>query len=179
VVANGHIYPQIDRHPDLIGSYAQPNLLLRNDSRTGNLRFTDVTGEAGPGFAERRSHRGLAVGDFDDDGRLDLLLTALDTPPVLLRNEGRAGSWLTVVLEGKNGDPFPIGATVTVRAGGRTQVRDLAAGDSFLGTHDPRPHFGLGDAETAELVEVRWPDGTRSALRDVRARQFLRIRKAP
>ena len=177
VVANGHIYPQIDRHPDLIGTYAQRSMLLRNDSRPGAPAFAEITEEAGPGFAERRSSRGLAVGDFDDDGRLDLLFTSLDEPPSLLRNESRAGSWLTVVLAGTNGNPFPIGTTVTVRAGGRTQVRDLAAGDSFLGTHDPRPHFGLGEVETVDEVEVRWPDGSRTLLEDVRARQFLKVKK--
>src|SRR5207249_7304012 len=92
VIANGHIYPQIDRHPDLIGSYAQQSLLLEN--RGG--AFIDVTDEAGPGFQARHSSRGLAVGDSDNDGDLDILITNLDEPPVLLRNEGGTGSWGTV-----------------------------------------------------------------------------------
>ena len=66
---------------------------------------------------------------------------------------------------------------VTVKAGGRTQQRDIAAGDSFLSTHDPRPHFGLGAAERVDEVDVRWPDGSHSVRRDVAARQFLRVRK--
>ncbi|HSB61434.1 MAG TPA: CRTAC1 family protein, partial [Vicinamibacteria bacterium] len=177
VVVNGHIYPQIDLHPELIGTYAQRNLLLENESRPGTITFRDVTDDAGPGFQQARSSRGLAVGDFDDDGRLDLLISNLDGPPTLLRNEGRRGSWLTVVCEGAHGEPNPMGTTVTVRVGGRSQTRDVAAGDSFLGTHDPRAHFGLGTAHAADEVDVRWPDGTHSIRRNVPARQFLKVRK--
>ncbi len=185
VVANGHIYPQIDAHPDLIGTYRQRNLLLENrsvrdDAAAGappETLFRDATDAAGPGFAIVRSHRGLAVGDFDNDGRLDILITALDSPPELLHNEGVTGSWLTVVCEIPGGTAIPIGTRVTVKAGGRTMSRDIASADSYLSTHDPRPHFGLGKADKADEVVVRWPDGTRSVRRDVPARQFLVVKK--
>ena len=185
VVANGHIYPQIDKHPEVIGSYRQRNLLLENRSRRDDVPpgappeplFRDATDQAGPGFQPLRSHRGLAVGDVDNDGRLDLLITALDEPPELLHNEGPAGSWLTVVCEVPGGTAVPIGTRVTVTGGGRSATRDVAAGDSYLGAHDPRLHFGLGKAESAEEVLVRWPDGTRSVRKDVRARQFLVVKK--
>jgi hypothetical protein len=176
IVANGHIYPQIDRHPEIIGTYAQQPLLLENRSRPGQPLFRDASAEAGPGLEPKRSYRGLAVGDFDDDGRLDVLLTALDAPPALLHNIGRTGSWLTVVCEGRHGEGDPLGTVVTVRAGGRSWSQDIASGDSFLSSHDPRPHFGLGEAERVDEVDVRWPDGTHSKRRDVAARQFLRIR---
>ena len=176
VIANGHIYPQIDAHPEAIGTYRQRNLLLENRGR-GEPLFRDATAEAGPGFELVRSHRGLAVGDFDNDGRLDLLITALDSPPELLHNEGPAGSWLTVVCRVPGGTAIPIGTRVTVTAGGRTMTQDIAAGDSYLSTHDPRPHFGLGGADTADEVVVRWPDGTRSVRKNVRARQFLVVEK--
>jgi hypothetical protein len=116
------------------------------------------------------------VGDFDDDGRLDVLVTALDSSPVLLHNEGRVGSWLTVACEGAHGEPNPLGTVVTIRSGGRTRSQDIASGDSFLSTHDPRPHFGLGAAEKVDEVDVRWPDGTHSHRRSVSARQVLKIR---
>jgi hypothetical protein len=185
VVANGHIYPQIDAHAELIGTYRQRNLLLENrsglvDAAAGapaEPLFRDATLGAGPGFAIARSHRGLAVGDYDNDGRLDLLVTALDSPPELLHNEGTTGSWLTVACEIPGGTAVPLGTQVTVRAGGRTMVRDIASGDSYLSTHDPRPHFGLGPAEKADEVVVRWPDGTRTVRKDVRARQILTVRK--
>jgi hypothetical protein len=176
-VMNGHIYPQIDAHPELIGTYEQKNLLLENRGPQATPLFVDVTDAAGPGFQEVLSSRGLAVADYDDDGDLDLLITQLDAPPSLLRNEGAAGSWLTVVCEDEHGGVLPIGTEVRVTAGGRTQRRDIASGDSYMSTHDSRPHFGLGAAGTVDRVEVRWPDGTVSVRERVAARQILRIRK--
>jgi hypothetical protein len=176
LVANGHIYPQINRHPELVGTYAQKVMLLENKSRPGQPLFRDASAEAGPGLEPARAHRGLVIGDYDNDGRLDVLLTALDSPPVLLHNESRWGSWLTVACEGAHGEPNPIGTVVTVRSGGRTQSQDIASGDAFLGSHDPRPHFGLGAAERVDEVDVRWPDGTHSRRRDVPANQILKIR---
>jgi hypothetical protein len=177
VVANGHIYPQIDHHPEIIGTAEQRNLLLENVSTAGEIRFVDVTDEAGPGFQTKGYSRGLAVGDFDDDGRLDLLVSHLNGPPSLLHNEGESGAWLTVICEDRHGATNPIGAEVRIKAGGRSQWRDVAAGDSFMSTHDPRPHFGLGSAETVDEVDVKWPDGSHSLRRGVKARQFLRIRE--
>jgi hypothetical protein len=182
VVANGHIYPQVDKHPAIIGTYRQRNTLLENRSvregaGPGERLFRDASDQAGPGFRSERAHRGLAAGDFDNDGRMDLLLSALDEAPELLRNESPAGSWLTVVCEIPGGTAIPVGATVTVTAGGRRMSRDVAAGDSYASAHDPRLHFGLGAAETADEVAVRWPDGTRTVRNDVRARQFLVVKK--
>ena len=177
VVANGHIYPQMDRHPELIGTYVQRNQLLENRSTPGAPAFTDVTAQAGPGFEQLLSSRGVAIGDFDNDGALDVLISNLDAPPTLLRNESAPGSWLTVVCEDERGGLGPVGTVVKIRAGGRTQRRDIAAGDSFLSTHDPRPHFGLGASETVDEVDVRWPDGSHTVRRNVVARQFLRVRK--
>jgi hypothetical protein len=182
-IANGHIYPQVDRHPELIETYRQHNLLLENRSvrepgaTAAEPLFRDATGSAGPGFALAQAHRGLAVGDFDDDGRLDLLVTALDAPPELLHNEGPVRSWLIVVCEIPGGTAIPVGTQVTVTAGGRTMRRDIAAGDSYVSTHDPRPHFGLGDVEIADEVRVRWPDGTVSVRSHVPARQILVVKK--
>ena len=185
VVANGHIYPQIDKHPEVIGTYRQRNLLLENRSIRDDVPagappetlFRDATEQAGPGFQLLRAHRGVAVGDFDNDGRLDILITALDEPPELLHNEGAGGSWLTIVCEIPGGTAIPIGTKVTVTAGGRKMTRDVAAGDSYVSMHDPRLHFGLGRAEAADEVLVRWLDGTRSVRTNVRARQFLVVKK--
>jgi enediyne biosynthesis protein E4 len=177
VVANGHIYPQIDRHPELIGTFAQRNLLLENQGPGAATLFRDVSAEAGPGFETLWSSRGLAAGDFDNDGRMDILISHEDAAPSLLHNESRAGSWLTVVCEDARGGTNPIGTVVTVAAGGHKQWRDIASGDSYLSSHDPRPHFGLGSLEKADEVDVRWPDGTHSTRRNVPARQFLKIRQ--
>ena len=181
VVINGHIYPQIDRHPELIGRYEQRNLLLDNRGPLGPgsvPRFVDVTDSAGPGWQLLRSHRGLAVADYDNDGDLDLLITSLDAPPTLLRNDSRTpGAWLVVTLEDEKGGIVPIGAEVRVKAGGRSYWRDVASGDSYMCTHDPRPHFGLGDAKLADEIEVKWPDGTKSFRKNVPLRQQLRIKQ--
>jgi enediyne biosynthesis protein E4 len=177
VVANGHIYPQIDRHPEIIGTAEQRNLLLENVSAGSEVRFVDATDQAGPGFEPKALSRGLAVGDFDNDGRLDLLISHVDGPPSLLRNETEGGAWLTVICEDRHGATNPIGTQVRVTAGGKVQWRDIAAGDSFMSTHDPRPHFGLGPAEMVDQIDVTWPDGTHSVRHGVKARQFLRIRQ--
>jgi len=173
VVVSGHIYPQVDLHPEFRQTYAQRSLLLENRGGT----FVDVTSQAGPGFQLVQPGRGLAVGDYDNDGDLDLLITRLDGPPILLRNESRCGSWLTVVCEDEKGPLSKIGTQVTVTVEGRKMTRDVAAGDSYMSTHDPRFHFGLGKAEKAEKVDVRWPDGTHTILENVPARQFLKVRK--
>ncbi len=174
-IANGHIYPQVDRHPDAGQTYAQQILLLENRGRG----FADATAAAGPALAARRVHRALVAGDIDNDGDVDLIGTALDEKPFVLRNEGPQGSWLTVVLEDSRGPVSRVGTRVKVTAGGRRLTRDVAAGDSYLSTNDPRLHFGLGTAERAERVEVLWPNGGRTVIEDVRARQILRVKAPP
>jgi hypothetical protein len=173
VVANGHIYPQVDNIPDAL-TYRQRNLLLENE---GEGSFEDVTAEAGPGFALIESSRGLAAGDYDNDGDLDLLVSNLDGAPSLLRNDSAAGHWLTVICKTPpHGGPL-IGTKVIATVGETTMIRDIASGSSFLSVHDPRAHFGLGDALTVRRLEVRWPDGTRTVRENVPANQFLEIVK--
>ena len=177
VVANGHIYPQVDRHPEFGATYAQKSLLLEN---TGKGKFADATGSSGPGFAVARVSRGLAAGDYDNDGDLDLLLSNLDAPPTLLRNDTpRRGTCFTVRLEIPPGHGTAIGTVVTVEAGGRKLVRDLSSSESYLSAPDPRLHFGLGDAKKVDRLEVRWPDGARQVLTDVAGGRLVTIRKEP
>jgi hypothetical protein len=122
--------------------------------------------------------RGLAVGDLDDDGRLDVVINELDGPAQLLRNElAPVGNWLAIELEGRPPNTDAIGSLTTVRAGGAALIRDVRSGTSYLSQCDMRQHFGLGTAAEAESVEVRWPDGSTTRMRNVKANQVVRIKQ--
>ncbi|MFO0981929.1 MAG: CRTAC1 family protein [Planctomycetota bacterium] len=174
VIVNGHIYPQVDRHPEAGMSYLQKPLLLEN---LGNGKFVDASAGAGPGFATARCSRGLAAGDYDNDGDIDLLITNLDAPPTLLRNDSEQGAWLTVACEVPPGTCPLIGTIVTVQARGRTQTRDVTSSDSYLSCPDPRLHFGLGAATVVDQVTVAWSDGTLTTLEQVLPGRIVKVVK--
>jgi hypothetical protein len=160
MVANGHVYPIADQF-DWNTSYRQRALLFRN------LRgkFVEVAGSAGAGLSVARASRGLAAGDVDNDGDIDVVLNNLDEAPTLLRNEGgsRAGHWLTLRLVGDPARRCPrdaIGSVVFCTAGGSRQRGEVASGRSQLSQSDLRVHFGLGAATRVERLEVRWANGT-------------------
>ncbi|MEM7247990.1 MAG: CRTAC1 family protein [Acidobacteriota bacterium] len=158
-VANGHIYPQVDLR-EFKTSYAQANRLYRNTSGAGQpCRYETIGPKAGSGMALRRVSRGSAAADFDGDGDLDLLVSELDAPPTLLRNEGPfQGGWVSVRCEGKTPNVFGIGARVMLTAGGQTQVREIRSSASYLCAEPPVAFFGVGSAKTVD-VEVRFPSG--------------------
>lgn len=175
-IANGHIYPQVDDHPQFGLTYRQLNLLLEN---IDGEKFIDSTAESGPGFQLVKASRGLAAGDYDNDGDLDLLISNLDEPPSLLRNDSKRGAWLTLVLEVPPGQGTAVGTRVRVTVGDRILTRDAASGGSYLSVHDPRLHFGLGSASNADRIDVLWPDGTRTVRENVASNQFVTISKVP
>ncbi len=153
--------------------YAEDAVLARND---GKGVFVDVARESGEFFQKKWSSRGATWADFDDDGNLDLVVVDTSGPPHLLRNGGGTGNhWLTLDARTKGGTRTAIGARVTVVAGGLTQFQDVIGVSGYLSQGDTRAHFGLGAAETADLVQVRWPDGTTSEWKDVKADQVLRV----
>ncbi|MDG3007226.1 CRTAC1 family protein [Paludisphaera mucosa] len=171
-IANGHIYPQVDLSPELNETYRQRPFLLRNDKG----RLTDVSKDAGPGFQVAASARGLAVGDYDDDGDLDLLFTAMDAPPLLLRNDTTgAGHWLKLRLLNRHGSPA-INARAAVTVGGKTQIREMRSGSSHQSQNALELHLGLGAATTADRVEIAWPGGRKSTLEHVEADRTLTVR---
>jgi enediyne biosynthesis protein E4 len=173
VIANGHIYPQVAQAPELHESYRQLPLLLRND----NGRLADLSRLAGPGMQVAVSARGLATGDYDDDGDLDLLLTAIDSRPLLLRNDTpRAGHWVKLRLLNRHGSPA-INALALVTAGGKTQMREVRSGSSYQSQNALDLHFGLGPAAKIDRLEVRWLGGQKSVLRDVAADRTITIRE--
>lgn len=156
--ANGHIFSDIDQYPQLGETYRQKNQLLLN---LGG-RFRDVSDRAGGGLQLARVGRGLAVGDLDNDGDLDIVVNNIDDTPTLLENRQAAKRhWLAVQPVAASGNRFAIGAKVTVSGGGLKQVREIRSGGSFLSQNDLRASFGLGDYAGAVDVEVRMPGGRR------------------
>jgi len=158
-VANGHVYPMVDRH-EWNTSYRQRPLLFRNVRG----RFVEVGGSLGEAFATPRCLRGSAAGDVDNDGDVDLLVNAIDDAPALLRNEGgnRAGHWLRVRLVGDPGLRCPrdaIGSVVFCTVGGVRLRGEVASGRGQVSQSDLRVHFGLGPATRVEKLEVRWANG--------------------
>ena len=158
-VANGHVYPQVDRF-DWGMTWAQRPLLFRN--RDG--RFEEVPAATGTGLAVVQPARGAAFGDLDHDGRIDIVINNHDNRPTLLRNVASAGHWISVKLTGdERGPRDAIGAVVTLEAGTLRLRRDVISGDSYGSQSDFRAHFGLGETSRIDRIVVRWPDGTREA----------------
>jgi len=174
VAVNGHVYPQLDKsRSGAAAGYRQRKLLYHN---RGDGTFDEVAAQFGPVLMEERASRGLAVGDLDNDGRLDLVINDLDGSPQVLRNEGTgAGGWLTVKLKGKGTNTDALGAVVKVKAGPLAMRRVVLSGTSYLSQDDMRAHFGLGKAAQADSLEVRWPDGTTTRLENVKANRIVEI----
>jgi enediyne biosynthesis protein E4 len=171
-IANGHI---LDNAPQFRAgaTYRQRNLLFRN---TTLRRFQEVGRSAGPGFAPAKVSRGLAAGDIDNDGDLDLLVTNNGETADLLRNDGgNRGRALLLRLVGGGANTGAIGARVRLTTSTGIQLREVRAGSSYLSQNDLRVHFGLGTAAQADVVEVMWPSGRTETLRAVPAGQIVTI----
>ena len=169
-VANGHT----DDQPWVNIPMAQtPQLFLGR----GHGRFELAGPEVSPYFAHPVVGRGVAAGDLDNDGRVDLVVVHRDAPAVLLHNRTPGGHWLGLRLRGTRSSRTPVGRSVVCRAGGRTTVRWLTSGTSYLSSSDPRLWFGLGSARRVDCLEVRWPSGTVQAWSDVPADRILHLRE--
>ena len=172
-IANGNVMANVARLR-AGGKFGQRNLLLRNTEKG----FRDVTKDAGPGFAPELVSRALAAGDVDNDGDLDLLITNNGAAVNLLLNDGgNASNALLLQLEGTKSNRSAIGARIALTAGQQTQTREVQSGSSYLGQNDPRAHFGLGRAERAERLEIRWPSGLKESIDNLAANQIVTIRE--
>jgi len=152
-VANGHPDDVIDKiNPGV--TYSEPLLLFQN-APTG---LKNISPDSGPVFTRQLNARGLAIGDFDNDGAVDVLIAVNDGPPVLLRNNaGRQNHWLGLTLIGKKSNPDGIGAHISYQAGDLKQTRFKVGGGSYLSSHDPRTVLGLGKHEKLDWLEIKWP----------------------
>ncbi len=159
-VANGHVMDNIERFVPGV-SYAQPDQLFLGDG-AGHFREAKASGISNPAAVSR----GLASGDFNGDGRIDLLVTRTGGRPALLENRTASSHhWISLELVGPAHNRQAIGARVELQAGERTQVREVRSGGSVLSQSDLRPHFGLGTFLGEVEVRIRWPDGSRQTAR--------------
>jgi hypothetical protein len=155
-VANGHVYPEIDRFGTRT-KYRQRKQLFLN---AGKGRFREVADDAGGGLLSERSSRGAAFGDVDNDGDSDVLVVNMNERPTLLRNDTQSGNnWVTLKLVGARHNRDAIGARVWLESEGLRQTADVRSGGSYLSHNDMRVRFGLGRRTGVPPVMVRWPDG--------------------
>ena len=169
----GSVFPEVEKiHPEF--PHKTPRVLFRN---LGGGKFEELMDMAGPAVSAAHCSRGLAFGDFDNDGDVDMVIVNLNEPPSLLRNDvSGGGHWLKVLLEGVKSNRSAIGATVIATYGSRKQAQAVLAQSSFLSASDRRLHFGLG-AETAADLEILWPSGVRESIKGVLAGRLVRIRE--
>jgi hypothetical protein len=169
----GMVYPEVEAKV-ADAPYKTPNVLFRN---LGGGKFEELLDEAGPAIAEPHSSRGMAFGDFDNDGDIDILIVNPNEPPSLLRNDVSGGyHWLKVLLQGVKSNRSAIGAQVIASYGDRKQSQAVLAQSSYLSVNDRRLHFGLGTATRASL-EIIWPDGSRENIKDVEGDQLVVVRE--
>jgi hypothetical protein len=189
-IVNGHVIDNVALFQSG-ATHEEARLLLQNN---GTGRFKDVSAQSGPAFGVSAVGRGLAAGDIDNDGDLDLLATSNGGAAALLRNDGgnRSNALLVRLIGGSTsltpGTMSPstplrasnrdgIGARLRATTGARTQVRELASGSSYLSQNDARVHIGLGSAAVVDRLEVRWPSGRTETLPSISANQIITVRE--
>jgi hypothetical protein len=151
----------------------QPNTVFRN---TGDGKWSALTEEAGFAAQPPRRHRGAAIGDFNHDGKLDIVVTALSAPAEIWMNDSPGGNhWLELKLEGTKSNRDAIGARIRISAGGHAQFNHVSTASGYASSSAGPVHFGLGPAKMVDEIEIRWPSGTTQVLKNVQADQILRV----
>ena len=171
LIAQGHDLDTIElNYPNL--HYREPMLLARNAGQ----KFVDVSADSGSVFRKPWVARGMAIGDLDNDGRLDAVVTTNDGPVHVLHNQEAAKNhWLLLKLVGHKSNRDAIGAEVSVATNAGSQYATVSTASSYLSASDKRVHFGLGTEKVAQKIEIRWPSGIRQTLKDIAADQILQI----
>ncbi|MDR3718896.1 MAG: CRTAC1 family protein [Bryobacteraceae bacterium] len=169
----GSVYPEVEKtHPEY--AFRTPRVLFRN---LGRGQFEELTDLAGPAIGELHASRGVAFGDFDNDGDVDILIMNIDEPPSLLRNDVTGNNhWLKVFLKGTKSNRSAIGATVIASYGGKRQAQAVMAQSGYLSVNDRRLHFGLGESQTADLT-IAWPSGARESYSHLAADRLYTIKE--
>jgi len=141
-----HIHSQV--------KYQEPPILFQNVGR----HFRNISGQSGPVFSQPLSARGMAIGDFNNDGAVDVLISVNNAAPVLLRNNvGAQNHWLGIKLVARKSNPDAVGARITYQAQDLKRSRMKVGGGSYLSAHDPRVVLGIGKRTKLDWVEVKWP----------------------
>ena len=175
-LANGHPDDMIDAYSMQV-KYKEPLLLFHQGE---DHKLHDVSDQAGPAFHEYWAARGLAVGDFDNDGAIDVLVGVNGGPPVLLKNNAAKGSnWLGLKLEGVECNRDAIGAKIVWTAGGKKRTRLKNSGGGYLSSHDPREVLGIGTAAKIDELEIHWsgPSKQIDHFTDLPINQYVHIRE--
>jgi hypothetical protein len=169
----GSVYPEVEKkHPDF--PHRAPRVLFRN---LGDGKFEELLEQAGPGMVAVHASRGVAFGDFDNDGDVDILIMNQNEPPSLLRNDLSGDShWIKVKLTGVKSNRSAIGARVVAKYGDRAQAQAVMAQSSYLSVNDKRLHYGLGN-ETSADVTVYWPNGLVEKIGNVAADRLVTIKE--
>lgn len=173
-MACGHVLDNIHRYNSSV-HYAEPKLMFRN---TGRGIFENMSGSLGPDFKRPRVSRGAAIGDFDNDGDLDILVSNNGQRPQLLRNDGgNANHWLEILLIGTKSNRDGVGARLKVSAGDLVLSDQRKGGMSYQSAQDPRLHFGLGQHPHVDAVEILWPSGTATQLSNLKSNQVIAVKE--
>ncbi|MFZ0214000.1 MAG: CRTAC1 family protein [Candidatus Acidiferrales bacterium] len=173
-MANGHVLDNIERYNAAV-HYAEPKLMFRN---LGHGVFDNVSDRLGADFVLPRVSRGAAVGDFDNDGDLDILVNNNGEAPQLLRNDGgNANHWIQIFLIGTKSNRDGVGARIKVVASDLILYDQRKGGMSYQSAQDPRLHFGLGHRIRVDSVEVLWPSGITTVLKNLKADQVIAIKE--
>jgi len=178
LLCNGHVYPEVEQLTTEAG-YAQRKLLYRN---LRNGHFEDVSLSAGLGISSPSASRGCAFGDFDNDGDLDFVVNCVNAPPQLIRcDSSNKNNWIKIRTIGTKSNRSGIGARITCvtripkQEKPHTQIDEVRSGGGYYSQNDLRVHFGLGEAEKVELLEIRWPSGQTESLKDLKPNQLYYV----